>query len=305
MSSSYLDCGPGVAACGVLALESGYGTGYYEADAPRVHGLWPEVEPYGNAECVAPTNSTEDPTRVYACYDEGDDDDALAFQTHEWEKHGWCSGVRDADAYFEQVCGLSRAPLAVMNATRHRGGDLDAMAADLEAAGYAVHSLMRDTLQVQLSACAVLDDAGAVWTLAARANFSALCGTAVAPPDNDDDDDAAGPADDDATPTGNGNGKDDDDSDGSTDASVLLGLEIVAAVLVILALALAVVVALKRRRLGGGGTRAPESPGTTSAGTSSSKKHAFRVALPSRRLKQEAATPTDIVGATSEDAAML
>lgn len=38
-----MNCGNGVNLCGLLTLESGFGTGNYGHDEPVVHGLWPEV----------------------------------------------------------------------------------------------------------------------------------------------------------------------------------------------------------------------------------------------------------------------
>ena len=38
--ADYMSCGSGVSACGVVVIESGYGSGAYMHDAPQVHGLW-------------------------------------------------------------------------------------------------------------------------------------------------------------------------------------------------------------------------------------------------------------------------
>jgi len=51
--NSYMDCGS-APACGVLTLETGFGEGYYEHDLPVIHGLWPQVPPYGNSACLTP-----------------------------------------------------------------------------------------------------------------------------------------------------------------------------------------------------------------------------------------------------------
>ena len=42
-------CGDGVALCGVLTLQTGLGEGVYSHPTPSVHGLWPEVAPYGTS----------------------------------------------------------------------------------------------------------------------------------------------------------------------------------------------------------------------------------------------------------------
>ena len=89
--SQKMVCGSGVNVCGVLTLESGFGTGYYKHDGPAVHGLWPEVSPYGSSACVAPIDST-DPGKVYSCY--STDSGGKPFENHEWEKHGVCAGVQ-------------------------------------------------------------------------------------------------------------------------------------------------------------------------------------------------------------------
>jgi ribonuclease I len=104
-----------------------------------VHGLWPEVGNYGTSECLAPAASAA-PTVVYSCYDQvgTSEADCLSFEQHEWSAHGVCAGADDAADFFTQLCSLAVAPLAVMNATRNNGGDLNAMASALESAGYAI-----------------------------------------------------------------------------------------------------------------------------------------------------------------------
>ncbi|KAJ8605654.1 hypothetical protein CTAYLR_000161 [Chrysophaeum taylorii] len=81
----YMTCGSGVSLCGVLALESGLGEGFYAHDEPTVHGLWPNVAPYGDSECVAPRVSEANPTQVYECYDESGSNTSkiVSFETHE------------------------------------------------------------------------------------------------------------------------------------------------------------------------------------------------------------------------------
>jgi ribonuclease I len=106
---------------------------------PVVHGLWPEVGNYGTSECLAPAASAA-PTVVYSCYDQvgTSEADCLSFEQHEWSAHGVCAGANDAADFFTQLCSLAVAPLAVMNATRNNGGDLNAMASALASAGYAI-----------------------------------------------------------------------------------------------------------------------------------------------------------------------
>ena len=66
-TSTYMDCGE-VKLCGLLTLETGFGSGYYKHDTPSVHGLWPETGSYGSSECVAPSSSSTDPTKLFSCY---------------------------------------------------------------------------------------------------------------------------------------------------------------------------------------------------------------------------------------------
>lgn len=82
---STMTCGSGVGLCGLLTLESGYGTGNYQHDSPVVHGLWPEVPSYGTSMCIAPSSSSADPEVVYPCYDQRNEtvSDQLSFEQHE------------------------------------------------------------------------------------------------------------------------------------------------------------------------------------------------------------------------------
>ena len=63
-----MDCGSGVSLCGVLALEMGTGDGYYKHPSAAVHGLWPQVPPYGTSKCMHPTQSSADPNSLVSCY---------------------------------------------------------------------------------------------------------------------------------------------------------------------------------------------------------------------------------------------
>lgn len=86
VAATYMECGAGVSLCGVLALESGLGKGYYEHELPSVHGLWPSTPPYGNSLCVPPTEPDANPTVVYECYNDTTSQatDIISFQDHEW-----------------------------------------------------------------------------------------------------------------------------------------------------------------------------------------------------------------------------
>ena len=83
-------CGDGVELCGVLTLQTGLGEGVYSHPTPSVHGLWPEVAPYGTSECTKPTISTADPRRVVQCYGATGEGTAhiVEFETHEWRLCG-------------------------------------------------------------------------------------------------------------------------------------------------------------------------------------------------------------------------
>ena len=137
-----------------------------------VHGIWPEISPFGSSKCIPPSVSSAQPTENISCYDD------ILFEQHEWCKHGLCAGVKDAKDFFTQVCALSRAPLKVMNATVSGGGNLKAVASDLKAAGYVVFATDAHNAQVELSACA---DASGTWHLAAAADFAAKCGKGPPP----------------------------------------------------------------------------------------------------------------------------
>jgi hypothetical protein len=167
-------CGAGVALCGVLTLATGLGAGAYKHPTPSVHGLWPEVAPYGTSACVKPSLSTSDPRRVVQCYDATGTSDAqiVGFETHEWEKHGECAGVADARAFLTTVCSLAEQPLQAMGAARTAGGDLDAARRAVVGLGLEVFSVDEKNSQLSLSACSD----GQTWTLAPVADFPAACG---------------------------------------------------------------------------------------------------------------------------------
>jgi len=173
VSADNMDCGPAVPLCGVLALESGYGSGFYHHQAPTVHGLWPEVRPYGSSQCIAPAEAAP-PSQVHRCYDSSDDDDhILWFERHEWSKHGVCAGAHDESDFFGQVCGLSAEPLRVMAAAEAVGSKLAGVVAALRSSGHAVWKIDAVHSQVYLSACAGADGR---WVLAEVEAFPRVCG---------------------------------------------------------------------------------------------------------------------------------
>jgi len=171
--SVYMDCGTGVPLCGVLTLESGYGSGKYSHSSPVVHGLWPQVDNYGSSKCIAPQDTTP-PQSLFACYDD------LGFMQHEWGAHGKCAGAESARDFFNTICKLASAPLDLMSQHHANGGDISSMANALKASGYPVYHI--DTSansQVELSACA---DASGKWQIADVASFSSVCGGGGTPP---------------------------------------------------------------------------------------------------------------------------
>lgn len=104
--------------CGVLTLQTGYGPIGSMYNHRGVHGLWPQVFPYGDSVCFKPFNiSMELPSKVYSCYANPfrTKTQIVEFETHEYLKHGICSGVNSSDMYFNQVCQLSNKPLQLMN----------------------------------------------------------------------------------------------------------------------------------------------------------------------------------------------
>jgi len=168
-----MECGEGVRLCGVLTLETGDGSGFYHSSVPAVHGLWPETSSFGNSECVKPQNAT-DPQKIYECYKPDGTVSAahqLSFEQHEWEKHGRCAGVSNAESFFSQVCSLAAGPLKVMQAAKSAGLDLSATADQLQRSGYCVYQTMTQ-FQIELSACA---GQNGQWKLADVADFPSVC----------------------------------------------------------------------------------------------------------------------------------
>lgn len=167
-----MDCG-GAPLCGVIVLETGLGSGNYKHDSPCVHGLWPQVKPYGTSQCKKPSGSAANPTKVYTCYNTQDSpSDSLSFEIHEFGKHGTCAGIIDADDFFGQICDLAKAPLKVVASSRKVGGDLTAMAAAVTKAGYTVFDTDAGNSQLQLSGCAGSDGK---WQFADPGQFASIC----------------------------------------------------------------------------------------------------------------------------------
>eukprot|EP00927_Polykrikos_kofoidii_P019424 TRINITY_DN1907_c0_g1_i5.p1 TRINITY_DN1907_c0_g1~~TRINITY_DN1907_c0_g1_i5.p1 ORF type:complete len:210 (-),score=26.65 TRINITY_DN1907_c0_g1_i5:108-737(-) len=175
LSAAVLDtkmiCGDNVPLCGVLVLISGLAeSGIYRQDQPGVHGLWPQLGSYGTSQCIAPKDNT-DPSKTYECY-VPDGGGLIEFETHEWRKHGQCSGVKDEHDYFTQVCSLAADPLHIMAEVKTNGGNLQTMSDALKSANYSVFSEDTSDEQILLSACASNDG---VWKLRPVDQFSAEC----------------------------------------------------------------------------------------------------------------------------------
>ena len=98
----------------------------------------------------------------------------IAFETHEWEKHGKCAGVVDATDFFTQLCALASATVAVMTKSRSAGKTASAdFAADLTSAGFPVFGHDDQYGQVELTAC--LDTSGK-WHVTPQSSFTTTCG---------------------------------------------------------------------------------------------------------------------------------
>lgn len=170
VSLSTMDCGAVGGVCGVVALESGFGPGLYHHDKPGVHGLWPQVPPYGNSQCVAP-DSTAVPTVVYPCYVASNTtaEQQITFEAHEWTKHGVCAGVADEKDFFDQLCEMTTKPLLAMAGQN----SLAAMQSAVQDAGFEVYQVDNTDMQLLLSACRT---SKGKWILANQSSFASLCG---------------------------------------------------------------------------------------------------------------------------------
>lgn len=164
--------------CGVLVLETGKGEGPYKHNHSGLHGLWPQVAPYGSSECIAPDDPA-DANYLSECYSQegASKDELMSFQDHEWDRHGKCAGVKSVQDFLGQVCGLAARPLLVVEGARAAGLDLVATADQMHRSGYCVWSTMSHS-QIALSACAGKDGR---WKLADVEEFPAVCGSGDQP----------------------------------------------------------------------------------------------------------------------------
>lgn len=64
--------------CGILVLSSGLGKNKYNYKTPKVHGLWPEIYPYGNSICIVPNTMDYQEQNKLDCYK-----DDITFKKHE------------------------------------------------------------------------------------------------------------------------------------------------------------------------------------------------------------------------------
>ncbi|CAE8694622.1 unnamed protein product [Polarella glacialis] len=203
-----MSCGGEGILCGVLALESGQGSGYYKHKGPAVHGLWPEVKPYGDSACVAPGDKNSRITSVPICYQgeeaSADPSHEKSFLNHEWTKHGSCAGADSANGFFATICSLAQAPLEVMTKGEKTGSDIDALASDLRSAGFPVFSVDKKFDQVMLSACASKSEGSSsyVWKLAPPEKFAEVCGGGVSPQPSPPTPPSPGPSPSPPTPSG-------------------------------------------------------------------------------------------------------
>ena len=171
--TTIMDCSAAsTGVCGILTIETGFGNNVYSHPGiPRVHGLWPQVKPYGNSQCIPPTNKT-DPNFIYTCYDNGNTGSSmtpLQFETHEWENHGICAGVADSDDFFTQLCALAEGPLLVLE---NMDNSVQEAQKAIISAGYEIFNTDQNG-QLQLSACL---DGNGFWHLSAVADFVEVCG---------------------------------------------------------------------------------------------------------------------------------
>ena len=129
---------------GMLVLSSGLGKGKYKHEQPRVHGLWPEVKPYGSSMCITPNIIDYQEENKLDCYK-----DDIELKKHEWYKHGKCSGTLDSTDYFEQICNLSKDPISIMS----KYNTLHEMKNALIKNNYNVYKIDDKHAQIYLSAC--------------------------------------------------------------------------------------------------------------------------------------------------------
>eukprot|EP00931_Biecheleriopsis_adriatica_P106998 TRINITY_DN81337_c0_g1_i1.p1 TRINITY_DN81337_c0_g1~~TRINITY_DN81337_c0_g1_i1.p1 ORF type:complete len:300 (+),score=37.12 TRINITY_DN81337_c0_g1_i1:37-900(+) len=165
--SSFMSC-PAGSICGILALETGRGSGNYKSSKPLVHGLWPQEAPYGNSVCLAPASQTK-MSSLPTCMDP-----SWGFINHEWQKHGQCAGAKSMEHYFGQMCSLAEGPLEVMATSLQNGADLEGVAKELQSAGYPISYLDSRNQQIMVPACA--SSLAREWKIASEADFTQECG---------------------------------------------------------------------------------------------------------------------------------
>lgn len=188
LSTSSFSCGGSL--CGFLVLETGQGNGFYKHNESTVHGLWPQVPPYSDSSCIPPLSSTPNKQGwVPSCYQGGsyekDPDHQASFVLHEFTTHGVCAGAASEEDYFQQICDLAAAPIAIMTDDIAKGGNVQTSAAKLQAAGYPVVEVNpMGQAQVMISACAKANGhlGSYSWQIASQDKFAALCGAAPSPP---------------------------------------------------------------------------------------------------------------------------
>ena len=62
---TYMECN--VKMCGVLTLSTGLGRGEYQSDTAMIHGLWPQVDQFGNSACLRPTTYVAEQQLLWGC----------------------------------------------------------------------------------------------------------------------------------------------------------------------------------------------------------------------------------------------
>lgn len=178
-------CG-GAPICGLLALETGLGGGYYQHSEPTVHGLWPAIQPWGLSPCIQPKSLEPRRAELPECYNypSPNPDHVRWFVEHSWQKHGMCAGVRSEDDFFAQICELSAYPLQLLREARNLSLSMHATVKALRSAGLPVYNTDENNGEVLLSACAVRDHHGPgyLWKLADASQFTKLCRSKPAAP---------------------------------------------------------------------------------------------------------------------------
>ena len=158
-----MKCG-NVKLCGVLVLKSGLGKGEYKSVGPEVHGLWPEIHPYGSSRCIPPNIIDLQEANKLDCYK-----DDIKFKKHEWYKHGKCSGTLDSTDYFSQICNLSKDPINIIS----KYNNIKDMKNALEEKNYDIYKIDNKKSQIYLTAC--YKESNKQWYLSSEKNFNYIC----------------------------------------------------------------------------------------------------------------------------------